>query len=112
MTESADNAQQFFNTHAAAQLAILPQFSNKVTKDKFTATNWLAKVVNHMDGGDWTAAQSITHVRNGFSGSLLYLYESLKPLGVDITNGHQIRKDLKKHKNKQTEMSMNTMAGA
>jgi hypothetical protein len=37
MAVPADNAQQFFNVHAAAQLAILQQFSNKFTEAKFTA---------------------------------------------------------------------------
>ena len=47
MAVPADYAQKNFNAHAAAQLAILPQFSNKVSEDKFTAAQWLAKVVNH-----------------------------------------------------------------
>jgi hypothetical protein len=42
MANPADNAQNFFKAHAAAQLAILPQFSNKISEDKFTAAQLLA----------------------------------------------------------------------
>jgi hypothetical protein len=86
----ADNALKFFNAHASEQLAILQEFSNKFTEDKFTQAQWLAKVVNHKDDADWTVAQTITHVRNAFRGSLLDWYNSLKSLGVDITNWNQI----------------------
>jgi hypothetical protein len=54
MAKNADNAQQFFNAHAAAQLTILLKFSNKIAENKFTATQWLAKVFNHKYGTDWT----------------------------------------------------------
>jgi hypothetical protein len=37
MANPADNDQNFFNAQPAAQLAILPQFSNKLSEDKFTA---------------------------------------------------------------------------
>jgi hypothetical protein len=49
MAQNTENTQQFFNTHAAAQLKILLQFSDKITEDRFTAAQWLAKVVNHKD---------------------------------------------------------------
>jgi hypothetical protein len=45
-------------------LAILPQFSNQLSDDKFTAAQWLAKVINHKEGTQWNDAQTITHVRN------------------------------------------------
>ena len=83
--QQPDAAQNFFNAHAAAQLAILPQFSNKFDKDKFTAAQWLAKVTNHRLGADWTDAQTITHVRNALRGSLLDWYDSLEDLGVNTT---------------------------
>jgi hypothetical protein len=68
MANLADNTQNFFNAHAGAQLAILPQFSNKISQDIFTAAQWLAKVINHKEGAKWTDAQTITHVRNAFRG--------------------------------------------
>ena len=83
MADPVDAAQNFFNAHAAAQLAILPQFSNKIADDKFTAAQWLAKVLNHKQGADWTDAQTITHVRNALRGPLLDWYDSLGDLGVN-----------------------------
>ena len=86
-----DNSQNFFNSHAAAQLAILPQFSNKISEDKFSAAQWLAKVVNHKEGAQWNDAQTITHVRNAFRGPLLDWFDSLKSLGVDIRIWNEIQ---------------------
>jgi hypothetical protein len=84
MANLADNAQNFFNAHSIAQLAILPQFSNKLSDDKFTAAQWLSKVINHKEGAQWTAAQTITHVRNAFRGPLLDWFNSIQSFGVDI----------------------------
>ena len=83
MADQPYAAQNFFNAHASAQLAILPQISNKLEADKFTAAQWLAKVTNHRLGADWTDAQTITHVRNALRGSLLDWYDSLEDLGVN-----------------------------
>ena len=91
MANPADNAQNFFNAHAAAQLAILPQFSNKLSDDKFTAAQWLAKVINHKEGAQWNDAQTITHVRNAFRGPLLDWFDSIQALGVDIRVWDQIQ---------------------
>jgi hypothetical protein len=44
MANPVSNAQNFCNAHAAAQLAILPQFSFKLSEDKFT------KLINHKGG--------------------------------------------------------------
>jgi hypothetical protein len=55
-TLPADNAQNFFTAHGAAQFAILQQLSNKLSEDKFTAAQWLAKVVNHNKGAQWNDA--------------------------------------------------------
>ena len=45
---AAPDAQQLFlNAQAAAQLAVLPTFSNVYKDDNFTATQWLQKVLNH-----------------------------------------------------------------
>jgi hypothetical protein len=41
----ANNVQNFFNAHAAAQLATLQQFSNKLSEDKFTANNGFPKLL-------------------------------------------------------------------
>ena len=84
----ADNAQNFFNAHAAAQLAILPQFSNKILEDKFSG---LAKVVNHKEGAQFNDAQTITHVRNAFRVPILDWFGSLKSLGVDIHIWNEIQ---------------------
>jgi hypothetical protein len=63
----ADYAQNFFNTPPAAPLTILSQFSNKLSDDKFSAAQWLAKVVNHKEGAKWNDTQTITHVRNVYN---------------------------------------------
>ena len=45
---AAPDAQQLFlNAQAAAQLAVLPTFSNVFKDNNFTATQWLQKVLNH-----------------------------------------------------------------
>jgi hypothetical protein len=61
-----DNAQNVCNTQAAAQLAIQPQFSNKLSEGKFTEALGLAKVVNHKEGAQWNDSQTVSHVRNAF----------------------------------------------
>ena len=81
----AEAAALFMNATAAAQLALLPTFSNKKNEDKFTAAQWLQKIINHRDGTDWTDQVFITHVRNSLRGDLIDWFDSLKPLGVDIT---------------------------
>ncbi len=91
MANPADNAQNFFNAHAAAQLVIFPKFSNKLSDDKFTAAQWLAKVINHKEGAWWNDAQTITHVRNAFPGPLLDWFDSIQALGVDIRIWDQIQ---------------------
>ena len=81
---AAPDAQQLFlNAQAAAQLAVLPTFSNVYKDDNFTATQWLQKVLNHKTGAGWTDEQTITHVRNAFRGDLIDWYDSLAALGID-----------------------------
>ena len=81
---AAPDAQQLFlNAQAAAQLAVLPTFSNVFKDDNFTATQWLQKVLNHKTGAGWTDEQTITHVRNAFRGDLIDWYDSLGALGID-----------------------------
>ena len=86
-----NDAQNFFNAHAAAQLAVLPQFSNKLSDDKFTAAQWLAKVINHKEGAQWNDAQTITHVRNAFRGPLIDWFDSIQALGVDVRDWDEIQ---------------------
>ena len=81
-----DAAQAFMNANAAAQLAVLPHFSNKSSEDQFTPAQWLQKVISHKEAAQWTDAQTITHFRNALRGtSALNWFNSLEPLGLDIT---------------------------
>ena len=80
----AENAQLFLNAQAAAQLAVLPTFSNIFKDDNFTPTQWLQKVINHKTGAAWTDEQTITHVRNAFRGDLIDWFDSLSALGIDV----------------------------
>ena len=81
-----DAAQAFLNANAAAQLAVLPHFSNKSTEDQFTPAQWLQKVISHKEAAQWTDLQTITHFRNALRGtSALNWFNSLEHLGVDIT---------------------------
>ena len=80
-----DPAQAFFNATAAAQLAILPHFSNNVKDDNYTPSQWLDKVLSHKEAGHWTDEQTIAHVRNAFRGNqVLKWFSSLQVLGIDI----------------------------
>jgi hypothetical protein len=38
----------------------MPQFSSKLSEDKFTEAQWLAKVINHKEGAQRNDAQTIT----------------------------------------------------
>ena len=81
-----DAAQAFLNANAAAQLAVLPHFSNKSSEDQFTPAQWLQKVISHKEAAQWTDLQTITHFRNALRGtSALNWFNSLEHLGVDIT---------------------------
>ena len=87
----AANAQLFINAQAAAQLAVLPTFSNVFEDDNFTPTQWLSKVINHKNGAAWTDAQTITHVKNAFRGDLIDWFNSLSALGIDNTNWDNVK---------------------
>ena len=64
----AVNAQQLFiKAQAAAQLAVLPTFSNVFKDDNLTPTQWLQKVIDHKTGAAWTDEQTITHVMHSVS---------------------------------------------
>jgi hypothetical protein len=80
-----DAAQAFLNANAAAQLAVLPHFSNKSTEDQFTPAQWLQKVISHKNAAQWTDLQTITHFRNALRGtSALNWFNSLEHLGVNV----------------------------
>ena len=80
--DQAANAQLFINAQAAAQLAVLPTFSNVYQDDNFTPTRWLNKVINHKNRAAWTDAQTITHVKNAFRGELIEWFNSLTIQGI------------------------------
>ena len=90
---AAPDAQQLFlNAQAAAQLAVLPTFSNVLKDDNFTATQWLQKVLNHKTGAGWTDEQTITHVRNAFRGDLIDWFDLLGALGIDSKVWDNVKK--------------------
>ena len=89
-------AQLFNNATASAQLSLFPTFSNKPDEDKFTAAQWLEKVINNRAGTTWTDEQMITHVRNAFRGELLEWFDSLTICGVDITVWANIKEQFEK----------------
>ena len=85
-------AQAFLNANAAAQLAVLPHFSNKSTEDQFTPAQWLQKVISHKQAAQWTDLQTITHFRNALRGtSALNWFNSLEHLGVNIAEWASIK---------------------
>ena len=79
----AQHAHLFINAQAAAQLAVLPTFSNIFKDDNFISIQWIQKVINHKTGAAWTDEQTIAHVRNPFRGDLIDLFNSLRSLGID-----------------------------
>ena len=88
-----DAAQAFLNANAAAQLAVLPHFSNKSAEDQFTPAQWLQKVISHKEAAQWTDLQTITHFRNALRGtSALNWFNSLEHLGVNIAEWASVKK--------------------
>ena len=87
-----DAAQAFLNANAAAQLAVLPHFSNKSAEDQFTPAQWLQKVISHKQAAQWTDLQTITHFRNALRGtSALNWFNSLEHLGVNIAEWASVK---------------------
>ena len=87
-----DAAQAFLNANAAAQLAVLPHFSNKSSEDQFTPAQWLQKVISHKEAAQWTDLQTITHFRNALRGtSALNWFNSLEHLGVNIAEWASVK---------------------
>ena len=64
-------------------MAVLPPFSNKPTEDRFTATQWLQKVILHKAGATWTDRQAITLFRNALRGNVIDWFDTLADFGVD-----------------------------
>ena len=83
MADVQDQQQQIINAQQAVQLAVLPPFSNKPTEDRFTATQWLQKVILHKAGATWTDRQAITHFRNALRGNVIDWFDTLADFGVD-----------------------------
>ena len=80
MADVQDQQQQIINAQQAVQLAVLPPFSNKPTEDRFTATQWLQKVILHKAGATWTDRQAITHFRNALRGNVINWFDTLADL--------------------------------
>ena len=92
MADHQDQQQQIINAQQAVQLAVLPPFSNKPGEDKFTATQWLQKVLLHKAGATWTDRQAITHFRNALRGNVIDWLDTLADFGVDTTVWEHIQK--------------------
>ena len=92
MADHQDQQQQIINAQQAVQLAVLPPFSNKPGEDKFTATQWLQKVLLHKAGATWTDRQAITHFRNALRGNVIDWFDTLADFGVDTTVWEHIQK--------------------
>ncbi len=52
-----EQALQLATTNA--QLAILPTFADDPTEDRATPTEWLQKLLNNKQGGNWTDIQTL-----------------------------------------------------
>ena len=76
-----EQALQLATTNA--QLAILPTFSDEPTDDRVTATEWLQKLLNNKQGGNWTDIQTITHFRNALRGRPLKWYNGLPLMQIN-----------------------------
>ena len=63
-----------------AQLTALPTFSNRIQEDKWTASEWLEKVIINKNGGEWTEIQTITYFRNALRGNAVSWYNSIATL--------------------------------
>ena len=82
----ADIQQTLHLATTNAQLAILPTFSNNLTEDRTSPTEWLQKVLNNKQGANWTDAQTITHFRNALRGKALKWYNMLPLMELNNLN--------------------------
>ena len=88
-----EQALQLATTNA--QLAILPTFSDDPAEDRATPTEWLQKIINNAQGGNWTDIQTITHFRNALRGKALIWYNALPLIHIDISIGKLSKLNLK-----------------
>ena len=75
-------AQALINAQHQVNLATLPAFSNNEKEDKYTAAQWLQKVLLHRQAAAWNDEQIITHVRNALKDRVIDWFDSLPALGV------------------------------
>ena len=75
-------AQELINAQHQVNLATLPAFSNDVKEDKYTAAQWLQKVLLHRRAAAWNDEQIITHFRNALKNNVIDWFDSLPALGV------------------------------
>ena len=75
-------AQALVNAQHQVNLAALPSFSDNVKEDKYTAAQWLQKVLLHRQAAAWTDDQIITHVRNALKDKVIDWFDALPSYGV------------------------------
>ena len=75
-------AQALVNAQHQVNLAALPSFSDNVKEDKYTAAQWLQKVLLHRQAAAWTDDQIITHVRNALKDHVIDWFDALPSYGV------------------------------
>jgi hypothetical protein len=77
-------AQALVNAQHQVNLAALPSFSDNFKEDKYTAAQWLQKVLLHRQAAVWTDDQIITHVRNALKDKVINWFDALPSYGVSI----------------------------
>jgi hypothetical protein len=84
-------AQALINAQHQVNLAALPSFSDNVKEDKYTAAQWLQKVLLHRQAAAWTDDQIITHVRNALKDKVIDWFDALPSYGVSQNVWAQIQ---------------------
>ena len=84
-------AQALINAQHQVNLAALPSFSDNVKEDKYTAAQWLQKVLLHRQAAGWTDDQIITHVRNALKDKVIDWFDALPSYGVSQNVWAQIQ---------------------
>ena len=92
----ADMQQALQLATTNAQLAILPTFSNNPTDDRTSATEWLQKLLNNKQGGNWTDIQTVTHFRNALRGKALKWYNMLPLMEMNNLNWDVVKLQFEK----------------
>jgi hypothetical protein len=75
-------AQALINAQHQVNLAALPSFSDNVKEDKYTASQWLQKMLLHKLAAVWPDDQIITHVRNTLKDKVIDWFYALPSYGV------------------------------